>query len=161
MSVVRFISGKAALEDFIRGIRASAMDRLEESKHNATRRLTNTLRTEVVEQPGATRADLFGAAHWKYVGNGRGPGKPPPIDPLVRWAKAKGLASDDKAARSFAHAVARTIAKEGTLDNRLGGKNVFAEVIREAQPKVEGVIAAFARDIDRPIATQLTKALVA
>lgn len=39
MATIRFISGEAALANFIEGIRAQAVDRLQVSGYNATRRL--------------------------------------------------------------------------------------------------------------------------
>ncbi len=158
MGELRFISGKAALSQFIQGIQGAVSDRLEASGYNASGRLSRTMRNEVTEQPGATSAELFAAAHWKFVGNGRGPGRMPPVDPLIQWAKDKGLASEDSAATRMGWAIARNIAREGSLDHQLGGKNVFAEAIRAAQPGINDVLRAFARDIPQPLASEFKKA---
>lgn len=159
MATIRFISGEAALANFIEGIRQQAVERLQVSGYNATRRLTNSLKTEVSKTgTGGITGELSGLGHWKYVGNGRGPGKRPPVDPLIRWVKAKGLATDDKQAVSIASRIARTIAREGTLDHQLGGVNVFSQIIIENQPQVEEVVSAFLQDYREPIARQFRTA---
>lgn len=45
---------------------------------------------------------------------GRPPGTPPPVEPLVDWVMAKGLASEAKKARGIAFAIRNKIAKQGT-----------------------------------------------
>lgn len=155
MATIRFISGEAALGNFIEGIRQQAVDRLQVSGYNATRRLTNSLKTDVSKTgTGGITAELSGLGHWKFVGNGRGPGKRPPLPPLIRWAKAKGLAGTDAQAVSIASRIARNIAQEGTLDHQLGGINVFSQIITENQPQIEDVVSAFLSDFREPIAQQ-------
>lgn len=60
--------------------------------------------------------------NWKFVGNGRGPGAPPPLNTIERWIQAKGLTLN-------AWAVANKIGKQGSRDFRLKRPNVFEEEI--------------------------------
>lgn len=45
---------------------------------------------------------------------GRAPGSPPPVQPLVDWTIAKGLATNPKKALGIAFAIRNKIAKKGT-----------------------------------------------
>jgi hypothetical protein len=159
MAIIRFISGRAALADFINNdIAGEIRDRLSASKYNASGGLSKSLRTEVSDSGSATVASLSGYNYWQWVGNGRGPGKMPPVAPLVKWALDKGLAKTEKEASSIGYLIARGIAREGSLDFQLGGKNVVREVVREAQPKLERVVRVFLRDIEKPLADRFEQA---
>lgn len=157
---IPFINGKAALSVFLQDIADDVLLRIEGGGYNASGAMKRSIGTEVVESI-ATTGTLFAADYWRYIGNGRGPGKMPPIAPLVRWAKDKGLASTDKAATGLAFAVAKSIARDGSLDHQLGGKNQFSEAILAAQDKVPDVLTAFLKDIEDPVISQFNKAFAA
>jgi hypothetical protein len=55
----------------------------------------------------------IGIFYLEFLDTGRGPGKPPPIDPLIRWAQNK-FGVDEVEAKSIAFAVAKKIAYLGT-----------------------------------------------
>lgn len=57
--------------------------------------------------------EIWGLDYTKYLVEGRAPGSPPPVTPLVRWASAKFGASGNEAL-SIAFAVRHKIAQEGT-----------------------------------------------
>lgn len=59
------------------------------------------------------RGEIWGLDYTYYLVNGRGPGKRPPIAPLVRWVGNK-FGYSGKQAVSAAFAIATKIAKEGT-----------------------------------------------
>ena len=61
-------------------------------------------------------------SHWKYVGNGRGPGGRPPIAKLRQWIQARGLSISP-------YALAEKMMREGSMDYRLGRTNVFLDEI--------------------------------
>lgn len=73
--------------------------------------------------------------NWRFVGNGRGPGAPPPITTIERWMQAKGLSLN-------AWAVANKIGKQGSRDFRLKRPNVFEEEISGWQSESETLVAA-------------------
>lgn len=158
---VAFINGKAALAVFMQDIADDVLLRIEGGGYNASGAMRRSITTETFDSFGTTTSTLSAAAHWRYIGNGRGPGKMPPIAPLVRWAKDKGLASTDKAATGLAFAVAKSIARDGSLDHQLGGKNQFSEAILAAQDKVPDVLTAFLKDIEDPVISQFNKAFAA
>jgi hypothetical protein len=91
---------------------------------NATGETARTLDV-IARNVGADggEAALEANANWKWVGNGRGPGRMPPIGPIQAWIDAKGL-------ELSAWAVAGKIKREGSRDFRLGRPNIFIEEIR-------------------------------
>lgn len=153
-----FFNGRAALLDFIGGVRDDFSERLD--RFNASKALQRSLRSEVSDGITMT-ATLSALDYWRFVGNGRGPGKMPPSARLAKWALVKGLASTEAQARSIGYLIARNIAREGTLDYQLGGKNQAGEAIKAAQPKVEDVLKVFLRDIDKAEVSQFNKAFAA
>lgn len=93
-------------------------------------------RIAVLSSGGAdfAQAQLEADGQWKYVGNGRGPGAPPPVQNIKDWIQARGL-------KLNAYAVAKKIGKQGSFDFRRKRTNVFLDEIREWEkeelPKAE------------------------
>lgn len=77
-----------------------------------------------------------------YVEYGRGPGKPPPLEPIMLWAKRKGLAAEERELRSVAFLIARAIGRRGTIARFMqggvgpAGARVVAETAAEGRTKV-------------------------
>jgi hypothetical protein len=80
------------------------------------------------DQTGAT---LFTPAHIQFAKYGRGPGKMPPIDPLVSWIKKKGIVTDDKEAKGMAFAIAKTISRKGTINYVPNAPNAIEEALTQ------------------------------
>jgi hypothetical protein len=78
---------------------------------------------------------LAANANWRWVGNGRGPGTPPPVTSIQRWMDAKGLDLN-------AWAVARKIGAEGSADYRAGRTNVFEDGISAWQFESNNLVDA-------------------
>ncbi len=152
MNEIRFISGTAALASFGNDLVADINERIDGGKFSASGALkaSNTATTTEIGAGGAVM-ELSALSHWRYLGNGRGPGRMPPVSPLARWTLAKGLATTPDAANAIAWGIARAIARDGSLDHQLGGKNQYDQAITKAQPKIPKIIEAFFRDIDAPV----------
>lgn len=88
----------------------------------ATRSTLDSITYTVNAYPGALFARMEANENWRFVGNGRGPGKMPPVDRLQTWIEAKGLELN-------AWAVANKIRKEGSADYRAKRTNVFEDAI--------------------------------
>lgn len=84
------------------------------------------LRTATLSSTGFVVGTLTGPSHWRYVGNGRGPGRMPPVNSIEAWIASKGL-------NLSAWAVAKRIAKEGSRDFRLKRTNIFNDSIEAWQ----------------------------
>jgi len=88
---------------------------------NAPVGATGTYRDSIYAEPiintpeGKSIAVLSADPKAEYVERGRGPGYPPPPELLVDWVKIKLDVADDAEAFEVAHAVARNIAKFGTI----------------------------------------------
>lgn len=69
--------------------------------------------------------------HVQFAKYGRGPGKQPPIDPLIKWVKRVGIVKNDKEARGTAFAIAKSIAKKGTKNYVPNAPNAIEEAIAD------------------------------
>ena len=67
--------------------------------------------------------------HVQFAKYGRGPGKAPPIDPIIDWLKRKGIVTDQKEARGTAFAIAKSISKKGTKNWKPNAPNAIEEAI--------------------------------
>ena len=124
-------------------LRANVRAGMNERGKNATG--GTSAQIDVLEFGGDTtgEAALEADSHWKFVGNGRGPGGRPPIAKLRQWIAARGLSISP-------YALAEKIAREGSRDYRLGRTNVFLDEIGvwESQdiPQAEDEFAAYAEE---------------
>jgi hypothetical protein len=119
------------MRDAINEIRALSIAEMERRGKVATGRTMSTLSTVVTETPGFVTGELQGESQWKWVGNGRGPGRMPPIGPIQAWIDAKGLSIS-------AWAVAKTMATKGSKDFRDKRTNVFLSAIDDFE-KGQGI----------------------
>ena len=111
-----------ALRDAINEVRALSIAEMQSRGKVATGRTMSTLSTVVSVTPGFVTGELQGESQWKFVGNGRAPGRMPPVAPLQAWVDAKGLSIS-------AWAVAKAIGKRGSKDFRDKKINVFMEAM--------------------------------
>ena len=97
----------------------------------------NTLRgTRVLVRSSSdlsATAELLAPQQWKYVGNGRGPGRRPPIAPIKAWVEARGLNVN-------AWAVANNIGRFGSFDFRRKRTNIYLDEVKAfEEQKLPGV----------------------
>ena len=90
--------------------------------------------------------------NWRFVGNGRGPGRMPPVANIQSWLDTKGLTIS-------AWVVARKIGREGSKDFRQGNANVFEQAIDEWQfgPALLNATNAAADAVSDTIITDITR----
>jgi hypothetical protein len=160
----RSISGKATLGAFMQDLAIDVRKRLDSRDdgpgYNASGRLQRSVSASVSDELAPT-GTLYALSYWRWVGNGRGPGKMPPLDRLRQWALDKGLAQTDSEARSMAYVIAKNIAKDGSYDYQAGGTNVFSDAIQAGQPRVADVLSAFLRDEHNATVSQFNRAFKA
>lgn len=109
------------LDDFTKDVAETYRSLLLRDGKNATGELISSIRPMTPELVnGAFECSLSLAPHWKYVENGRRPGKFPPIDNILEWVKVKPeLARPNRLDRKeitpkqLAFLVARKIATKG------------------------------------------------
>lgn len=109
------------LDDFTKDVAETYRSLLLRDGKNATGELISSIKPMTPELvDGAFECSLSLAPHWKYVENGRRPGRFPPIDNILEWVKAKPqLARPNRLDRKeitpkqLAFLVARKIATKG------------------------------------------------
>lgn len=158
MAVLRFISGRAALSDYIQRIHTDVDKRLDDRRINATGSLKRSNRTSISEGPGSMSAELMALGYWKTAGSGSPPGTKVSGDALMKWAMDKGLAIDERRAARIAIYTQRKIFKEGSKQHRENGENVYQGAVEAAAPKIPELIRAFLSDYREPIATEFKRA---
>lgn len=126
----------ALLSDLIDDIAS----RYDSGGYTTTGRLKASLTASFTRGAVATSGVLYGAQYYRYVANGRPPGKRPPAGPLADWALAKGIAESVEQARSIGFAIANKIAAEGSFGFRAGRANVADEAIDAAMPAVDRLL---------------------
>ena len=78
------------LDDFTKDVAETYKSLLLRDGKNATGELISSIKPMTPELVNGTfECSLSLAPHWKYVENGRRPGKFPPIDNILEWVKAK------------------------------------------------------------------------
>jgi len=84
----------------------------------------------------------MGVDYWKWVDEGRGAGKAPPIDGLVKWVNTKATFGgfrnvpnirDRAVQRGLAFVIARKIGKKGTKGNKFYSKAVTPDRLKQLQ----------------------------
>jgi hypothetical protein len=153
-----FISGKAALANFMGNRVANINEALDSRKINASGKLRRTNAYAVDDGPTFTVATLYAQSYWVQAGSGSPPGTKVSLPDLVQWAKDKGLVNNERAALRLAFLTQRKILKEGSRDFRQGNDNVYLKEIDAAQVEIPDVLQTFLRDIDTPLAQQFGKA---
>ena len=109
------------LDDFTKDVAETYKSLLLRDGKNATGELISSIKPMTPELvDGTFECSLSLAPHWKYVENGRRPGKFPPIDNILEWVKAKPqlarpnrLDRKELAPKQLAFLVARKIANKG------------------------------------------------
>lgn len=126
-------------KEAVEKLRAEVRKVMAERNKNATNSTSNGISVIASQGQGFGQALLEADSTWKWVGNGRGPGKTPPIAPIQAWINARGLSLN-------AWGVARKIGLKGSKDYREKKRNVFLQGIdvweKEALPVAEGKLAA-------------------
>lgn len=109
------------LDNFIKDVAETYRGLLLRDGKNATGSLISSIKPMTPELVNGTfQCSLSLAPHWKYVENGRKPGRFPPIDNILDWVKAKPqlarpnrLDRKEISPKQLAFLVARKIATKG------------------------------------------------
>ena len=109
------------LDDFTKDVAETYKSLLLRDGKNATGELISSIRPMTSELVNGTlQCSLSLAPYWKYVENGRRPGRFPPVDNILDWVKAKPqlvrpnrLDRKEISQKQLAFLVARKIATKG------------------------------------------------
>ncbi len=136
------------LDNVVTGLKADAQSKSQKIPEN--------FRVEVDEKGGR----LWGADYFQYLVLGRGPGKMPPLDPIIEWAKKfqgrdkRGRFITDK---SLAWAVAKKIALHGT--DIFQGKKPGIDFLGVMETNMPELVSAIAKNEAINILTTFKKEL--
>jgi hypothetical protein len=158
MTTIKFISGQAALRNFIEGIHADVDKGLDARSINASGRLKKSNRTEVIVGLGSSSATLYALGYWKQAGSGSPPGTKVSPDDLAKWAMVKGLANNERRALKIGALVSRKIERFGSQQFRVGGENEYAKAVEGSADKVPDVLSAFIADIPKAVVREFKSA---
>lgn len=82
-----------------------------------------------IKQQGVSKITLFTPAHIQFARYGRGPGKKPPLDPILEWVKREGIVFDGASEEGTAFAIQASIGKKGTKNWVPNAPNALDEAI--------------------------------
>lgn len=85
---------------------------------------------EVREKGDKKEAVLLTPSHIQFARYGRGPGKNPPLDPLLEWVKKNNVQFGNSSERGTAFALQKMIAKNGTKNWVKNAPNALEEAIK-------------------------------
>lgn len=117
--MIEFKHLQEALAQYAQAIADRYKDNLEESGRRATGMLITSVSTNVVVDGNTYSIDLNLEDWWKYVEEGRGPGKFPPPDKILEWLRVKPILPTPMAngklptEQQLAFLIGRKIANEG------------------------------------------------
>lgn len=74
--------------------------------------------------------ELLTPSHIQFARYGRGPGKRPPINPILEWVQQKRIAMGTEA-KGTAYAIANSISKKGTSNYVPNAPNFLEEMLRK------------------------------
>lgn len=94
---------------------------------NASGKLAESLRYEATE----TTLKVFCLDYVYYLEFGRGKGKRPPKDAILKWIDDKGITPDGISKESLAFLIARSIGENGTLIKQQGGSDLLSDIIND------------------------------
>jgi hypothetical protein len=103
----------------LRAFESAILDIADEYQQNSPVGASGLLKSSwdvdvTVSDTGFTGIITNTAPASRYRGLGRGAGRFPPLQPLVEWVQAKGIATEEKQAKRVAFLIGRKISREGT-----------------------------------------------
>lgn len=130
-----------ALNDIGKDVVADIVQKLLAADKSATGSLVNSIKYEVLEAANGVMLNILANDYFKFVDEGRRPGKMPPIRAIVPWVQAKGIRMNTKSGivmsdESSAFVIARSIGMKGikplgikkqVIDDLLNNKSKIIE----------------------------------
>ena len=127
---------------------------LTTNKVNSTGSLYNTIRSQIVNDNQLIAGDLILNDYWKYIEEGRKPGKFPNVQSIKSWIRQKSIIpKGDKLPNTeqLSFLISRKIARNG-----IQGKNLLERAIEILERQYNNIIEdSVTKDIEQTIDNQL------
>ena len=112
---------------------------------------------EIIEE-GAS-VSLLTPSHIQFAVYGRGPGKRPPLDPILAWVKREKIRFAKLSDRGTAFAIMSSIGKKGTKNWKKNAPNALEEAINENLDEYREKLADSVSIIIQDEMRQITKTI--
>lgn len=142
-------------------ITKALVSRLKKQGHVATGKGVNSLETKIRESGSGLLIAIFGEDYLAYQETGRKAGKMPPIKDLMKWVKAKGIASEAKEVKRISWAIAINMKKIGMHSNNnkldMSKRHFFTKTMEGGKQVInKKLFEMFEKNFDL-LVTQFTK----
>ena len=143
--LIKWTNTQRVLGEFAQELRNRYQDNLIRDGKIATGNLLNSVEYKVQYDDRAIRVELHLEEYYKWVENGRGPGKFPPPDKILEWIRIKPIIPDDRGGRlpteqQLAFLIGRKIAEQGIEPgNQL--HNAMDDIYPQFEERIDEAIA--------------------
>ena len=144
-ALIEWKNTQRVLGEFAQELRNRYQDNLIRDGKIATGNLLNSVEYKVQYDDRAIRVELHLEEDYKWVENGRGPGKFPPPDKILEWIRIKPIIPDDRGGRlpteqQLAFLIGRKIAEQGIEPgNQL--HNAMDDIYPQFEERIDEAIA--------------------
>lgn len=112
------------LHPIMEQLKYSYMEHILQSGHSASGNLAMNQTHSIVFDGRMIKISLNLEPYWKYLENGRKPGKMPPVEKILQWVKVKPVLPRERngkvpTQKQLAFLIARKIGREGTKPTHL------------------------------------------
>lgn len=143
----------STLRDMAEAIRTEIVKNLAADNSNASRTLTNSVDYEYGIDDGRYWIDITMEDYWKYVNDGRKPGKMPPVEKIKEWIIIKPIKPNLPSVKSLAFWIRGSIKKRkgyappvSALEKWINNKGLQRK-LAENYPSVDSLAWAIAKKI--------------
>lgn len=143
--LIKFENLQRVLGEFAVELRNRYQDNLIRDNKIATGNLLNSIDYKVDYNDRAIWVELHLEDYYKWVENGRGPGKFPPPDKILEWIRIKPVIPDDRGGRlpteqQLAYLIGKKIAEQGIEPgNQL--HNAMDDIYPQFEERIDEAIA--------------------
>ena len=144
-AIIKFENLQRVLGEFAIELRNRYQDNLIRDNKIATGNLLNSIDYKVQYDDRAIWVELHLEDYYKWVENGRAPGKFPPPDKILEWIRIKPIIPDDRGGRlpteqQLAYLIGKKIAEQGIEPgNQL--HNAMDDIFPQFEERIDEAIA--------------------
>lgn len=109
---------------------------LAENDKQVTGNLIRSLDFKVIQQVDGLFLQILAAPYFKFVDEGRKPGKMPPVKPIQKWTEKKGIKFKKMSQGQTAFVIARSIGKKGIKPLNITNK-LIDNIIRNKETLIK------------------------